>query len=55
MVARRRLRTSLADTLLLNWIVTLSLLLILAGLVTFLVFLTSPGADRWTERPSSGR
>ena len=45
MVARRR---RLADTLLLNWIVTLSLLLILVGLVTFLVFLTSPG-DRWTE------
>src|SRR5919201_310167 len=45
MAARRRL----ADTLLLNWIVTLSLLLILAGLVTFLVFLTTPGADRWTE------
>jgi hypothetical protein len=44
MVARRRL----VDTLLLNWIVTLSLLLILAGLVTFLVFLTSP-SDRWTE------
>jgi hypothetical protein len=34
MAARRRL----ADTLLLNWIVTLSLLLILVGLVTFLVF-----------------
>lgn len=45
MAARRRL----ADTLLLNWIVTLSLLLILVGLVTFLVFLTSPGAERWTE------
>jgi hypothetical protein len=45
MAARRRL----ADTLLLNWIVTLSLLLILVGLVTFLVFLTSPGAQRWTE------
>ena len=45
MAARRR---RLADTLLLNWIVTLSLLLILVGLVTFLVFLTSPG-DRWTE------
>jgi len=51
MAARRRL----ADTLLLNWIVTLSLLLILVGLVTFLVFLTSPGAERWTERPSGGR
>lgn len=45
MAARRRL----ADTLLLNWIVTLSLLLILVGLVTFLIFLTSPGAERWTE------
>jgi len=45
MAARRRL----ADTLLLNWIVTLSLLLILGGLVTFVVFLTDPSADRWTE------
>jgi hypothetical protein len=45
MAARRRL----ADTLLLNWIVTLSLLLILLGLVTFVVFLTDPRADRWSE------
>jgi len=29
--------------------VTLSLLLILGGLVTFVVFLTDPSADRWTE------
>jgi hypothetical protein len=45
MAARRRL----ADTLLLNWIVTLSLLLILLGLVTFVVFLTDPSANRWSE------
>jgi hypothetical protein len=45
MAARRRV----ADTLLLTWIVTLSRLLILVGLVAFLVFLSTPGADRWTE------
>jgi hypothetical protein len=45
MAARRRL----GDTLLLNWIVTLSLLLILLGLVVFVVFLTDPLANRWSE------
>ena len=45
MASERRL----ARTLLFNWIWTLSLLLIVCGLVTFVVFLGHPASDRWSE------
>ena len=45
MVSDRRL----VHTLLVNWIWTLSLLLVVCGLVTFVVFVGHPSTDRWTE------
>jgi hypothetical protein len=46
MVAEER---RLTRALLVNWIWTLSLLLIVCGLVTFVLFLDHPESDRWSQ------